>query len=118
MAEKTWYLKQCDLFERLAPAELAQLESRCRSRKFPRNGPIYLPADQADGVLLLTAGRVKICSFTPEGKQAILAFIEPGEIFGELAIFHGGDRDEYAEAAEASTVVLIPAASSASTSKK
>ena len=59
-------------------------------------------------MLLLASGRVKICGFTPDGKQSILTFIEPGEVFGELAIFDSGQRDEYAEAVLASTVLLIP----------
>lgn len=108
MAEKHWHLKNCDLFERLSPVRLKQLESYCSIRKFPRGSPIYLPADQARGVCLVVSGRVKICSFTIDGKQAILAFIEPGEMFGELAILEAGQRDEYAEATEATTVILIP----------
>ena len=110
MAEKIWYLKRCDLFERLSTDRLRAIEARCSARKVARGCPIYLPADEARGVLLLASGRVKICSVTAEGKQAILAFIEPGELFGELAILDQEQRDEYAEAAEASQIILIPAA--------
>jgi len=109
MSEKFWFLKRCDLFERLTPEQLRRVESRSRIREFPKGNPVYLPADQADGVLLLTKGRVKICSVTAEGKQGILTFIEPGEVFGELALFDEGDRDEYAEAVQKSTILLIPA---------
>ena len=108
MTEKYWFLKRCDLFGTLPDEQLQRMESRCRIREIPRNSPVYLPADAADGMLLLVSGRVKICGFTPEGKQSILAFIEPGEVFGELAIFEAGERDEYAEAVLASTVLLIP----------
>ena len=87
---------------------MIRLESRCRARSFERKSPIYLPAEQADGVLLLAKGRVKICNLTNDGKQAILAFIEPGELFGELALFDDGRREEYAEAIEPSSVILIP----------
>lgn len=109
MAEKHWYLKRCNLFDRLAPDELSRLEGRARLRKYARGNAIYLPADAADGVLLLAEGRVKICSFTGDGKQTILAFIEPGEMFGELALLQNGDREEFAEALVDSTVVLLPA---------
>lgn len=109
MTEQLWYLKQCDLLRGLTPEEFARLESRCRMRQFPRGTPIYLPADYADGVLLLASGRAKIGSFTDDGKQAILAFIEPGELFGELALLGGAEREEYAEAVEKSTVILLPA---------
>lgn len=107
MSEKIWYLKQCSLFQRLPSSELARLENRSRFRRFAKGSPIYLPSDQADGVLLLAEGRVKICHLTEEGKQSILTFIEPGELFGELALLGTGEREEYAEAAEKSAVVLI-----------
>lgn len=108
MAERIWYLKRCDFFERLSLDQLSRLEGRSRVKKYPRNSPIYLPADAADSVLLLAFGRARICNFTAEGKQAILAFIEQGELFGELALFHATEREEYAEAVEPSTVLLIP----------
>jgi CRP-like cAMP-binding protein len=110
MPEKHWFLKNCALFERLAPAELSRLESRARVRKYPGHCPVYLPADQADAVLLLASGRVKIGSLTTDGKESILAFIEPGEIFGELAIFGSGLREEIAQTIEPSTVVMFPRA--------
>ena len=109
MTEELWYLKQCDLFRRLSPEHLARLEPRCRSRTFKRGEPIYLPTESAQAALVLAEGRVKIGSLTDDGKQTILAFIEPGELFGELALLDGGPREEFAEAAEKSTVILIPA---------
>ena len=107
MSERLWYLKSCDLFKQLSADQLTALEARCRVRSFPRGTPIYLPADYADGVLLLAQGRVKIGSFTEEGKQTILAFVEPGEIFGELSLTGSEEREEYAEAVDKSIVVLI-----------
>ena len=108
MTERMWYLKRCKLFEQLPIEEIQALESVCRYRKFARGNPVYLPAEQADAVLLVLTGRVKICSFTSEGKQSILAFVDPGELFGELAVLGEDTRDEYAEALEASSVLLIP----------
>ena len=109
MSETFWFLKRCDLFRRLSSEELRELEGRSLLRKFPRRGLIYVPADHADGVLLLIAGRVQIGTITDEGKQVVLAFIEPGELFGELAVVESGEREDYAEAVEASTVALLPA---------
>lgn len=108
MTEKIWHLKKCNLFERLVPEELSRLEARSRAKSFARRSPIYLPNDDAASVLLLTKGRAKLCSLNGDGKQAILAFIEPGELFGELAVLGLPGREEYAEAVEDSTVVQIP----------
>ena len=106
--ERVWHLKNCELFERLSPDEIGRLESRSKMRNFARKALIYLPADEARSVLLLASGRAKISTFTPDGRQGILAFIEPGELFGELAVFDSAERGECAEAMENSTVVMIP----------
>lgn len=108
MQDKFWYLKSCELFARLTPEQISRLESRARFRKFPRNSMVYLPSDQSDSVVLLTSGRVKLFHLTAEGKQAVLAIIDPGEIFGELSLFGEGRRDEFAETMEPSTLVLLP----------
>lgn len=108
MAEKFWHVKSCPLFERLDESQLSWLESQCRGRELPAKTPIYLPADCDDRVFVLASGRAKICHATPEGKQSILSFIEPGELFGELALVTPGQRDEYAETVEKCLVVMIP----------
>jgi len=108
MAGNIWYLKTCKLFEHCTSSQLSLLESRCRMKSIAKRSPVYLPADEADSVLVLASGRIKICHLTGDGKQSILAFIEPGEIFGELAVLNVGQRDEYAEAVENSRIIAIP----------
>ena len=108
MNEKYWYLKKCPLFSQLTADQLGEIEASCFSREFSRGDVVYLPSDMSDSVLLLARGRVRIYHVTPEGKQAILGFIEPGEMFGELAIFSPTRREEHAEALEKSLAVLIP----------
>ncbi|MCA9132961.1 MAG: Crp/Fnr family transcriptional regulator [Planctomycetales bacterium] len=108
MAQTFWHVRNCSLFQRLSEPLLASLEQRARVRKFPKGTSIYLPTDQADGAFLLADGRVRIGSTTPDGKQCILALVEPGELFGELAVVDSGFREERAEASVNSTVVLLP----------
>jgi CRP-like cAMP-binding protein len=108
MSEAIWLLKRCPLFERLAPDECRRLEARSLAREFPRRSIIYFPDEPGESVLLLTTGRVKIMTVTPDGRQTILAFVEPGEVFGELAVLDPAPRDEYAEAVEDSRLLAIP----------
>jgi CRP-like cAMP-binding protein len=108
MAEKIWFVKRCDLFERLTPAESEHLERRAVMRAFRRGNMIYFPDDPGRSILVLLRGRVKIKSLTAQGKETILAFIEEGEVFGELALFDSEPRQEYAEAVENSQVLVIP----------
>jgi len=103
-----WHLRRCDLFSDLPAERLAKIEPRCRARQFVARTPIYLPSEVADSVFLLTSGMAKICNLTTHGKQSILTFVEPGELFGELAVFERETREEYVEAVETCTVVMIP----------
>ncbi len=102
-----WHLRNCSLFLRLTDLQWAMLERSARVRVYPRNSAVYLPRDDDHSVFLLVSGRIRLCSITPDGKQAILAFVEPGELFGELALVHQNAREERAEAAVDATVVQL-----------
>lgn len=106
--ERLWYIKHCRLFEQLTPDQTNRLERAARLRTFPKNASVYLPSDAADGVFLLAEGRVKLCSLTSEGKEAILAFIDAGELFGELALLGETQREEHASTVLPSTIILLP----------
>ena len=108
MSEKIWFLKHCDLFERLRPAEKRHLESRTRLRTFRPREIIYFPTDPGQSVLVLARGRVKIKALAQDGQETILAFIGPGELFGELALVDAEPRNEYAETMEEAVVLAIP----------
>jgi CRP/FNR family cyclic AMP-dependent transcriptional regulator len=109
MEERLWILKRCPLFETLDAVQLGLLERRAKMRTFAKKNLVYLPSDSADGVFLLAEGRVQLSSYTADGKQTVLGFIEPGELFGELALIHTGVREEHAEAVAKSLVIWIPA---------
>jgi len=110
MDDKYWYLKRCELFEQLQGTQIARLEAQSQVRVFERKSLVYLPDDESDSVLLLVSGRVRIYHITTEGKEALLAFIDPGELFGELTIIGQSEREEFAETMEKSQIVKIPAA--------
>lgn len=99
MAQQFWHVRNCSLFQKLNDRQFEFLEEKARVKKFSKGAPIYLPSDIADGTFLLAEGRVRIGSTTPDGRQCILGFVEPGEIFGELSLVDSGSREERAEAA-------------------
>lgn len=108
MPDSVWFIKNCDIFSHVAEEDVRWLEQQSKMRKLKKGEPVYLPSQEADGVLLVAKGRVKICHITPDGKQSILSFIDPGEIFGELALIDCDKRDEYAEASEATNLIMMP----------
>ena len=108
MAGPIWYLKTCDLFERLSDDEAGRLNRRALVRTFKKGSIVYAPAEAGQTVLVLATGRVKIYDLTHEGRETILAFVEQGELFGELAALDGQPRREFAEAVADCEVLAIP----------
>lgn len=108
MTQQFWLLKSCELFEQLPAAALERLEQLSQKKSFARKELIYLPSDAADSIFVVTEGRVRIYHINPDGKEAVLGFINQGELFGELAALEATDRNEYAEAMEKTTLVKVP----------
>lgn len=85
-AEKVWYLRQTGLFDRLSEPDLHRLAALSHMREYPRGQPIILGSEpDPDLIYLVKNGRVKIMAISPEGKKQILAILERGDVFGELA---------------------------------
>lgn len=50
---------------------------------------IYLEGEPASAVYFLVSGRVKSARITSAGREQIMNFLKPGEIFGDIAVFSG-----------------------------
>lgn len=104
---KLWYLKKFNLFEEFTPEEMEALVPITHMGRTPHGTPFYLPDDPSDRVFLLKEGRVKISKVSEDGKKLTLGILEPGEIFGELALVDEGPRGTIAEALEDTFICVI-----------
>ncbi|OFW15406.1 MAG: hypothetical protein A3F70_05070 [Acidobacteria bacterium RIFCSPLOWO2_12_FULL_67_14] len=75
-----------------------RLQAVTRTVDVKRGTKIYLPGDASDEIFLLRSGVVKISTITPDAREVILAFLHPGDVFGELAVVDESPRDHAAEA--------------------
>jgi CRP/FNR family transcriptional regulator len=84
-AEKLWYLRQTRLFDRLSAPDLQRLAQSSEMREYTRGEVILGPGPRSDVIHLVKAGRVKISTYSTDGKEQVLALLDRGDIFGELA---------------------------------
>jgi len=98
--KKLWYLKRINVFSGLSWREMRELKRITRMVSYRKNDLVYLPGDPSDMVFLLKKGRVKISRLSEEGREATLAILEPGEIFGELEALQGIPRESMVQALE------------------
>lgn len=97
---KYWYIKRVNLFAGLSHQELEQIAAMSRMVNKPKGEFIYLPGDPATSVYVLKEGRVKISLLSESGKEIGIDIIEPGEVFGELALVDDSPRKSLAQALE------------------
>ena len=103
-----WFIPPSDFLGKLRCEDHAALLALAETRTFRRQAPVFQAGSPGNNVYILKHGRVKIFALSPLGKQVILWFCFPGEIFGLAEMPRAGQREVYAEACAASTVLSIP----------
>src|SRR5262245_61121183 len=71
-------------FAGLDAAALDRVASGTRIRRFRRGEVVFHLGDPGDALFLISSGVVKITLPSETGEEAILATLQPGEVFGEL----------------------------------
>jgi len=97
---KLWYLERFRLLDVLTDEQKRKVRAMARMFDVKRGERIYLSGDPSDQIFLLKAGVVRISSSGGHQDETILAFLYPGDIFGELAVVDEAPRGHTATAHE------------------
>jgi CRP/FNR family transcriptional regulator, cyclic AMP receptor protein len=85
-------LTQVALFSELPQERIQELAQMVRRRTYHRGETIFHKGDPGNGLYLIINGQVKVLLPAETGEEAVLAVLESGEFFGELALFDGLPR--------------------------
>lgn len=80
---------------------------------YKRGKPIFRQGDPADAVFYIRKGKVRIAIVSNQGKEGVIAILEPGEFFGEGCLAGQPLHLATAVAVEESVVVTIAKATMA-----
>ena len=80
------------LFGKLPPADLDALLSHARVEHFPAGREVFAKGSPGRSMMAILAGSVRISAPSPTGRDIVLAILNPGEVFGEIAVLDGQDR--------------------------
>lgn len=69
---------------------------------------LFKEGEKGDAAYIINSGKIGIYKYV-EGQEVELAVLNPGELFGEMAIVDGSARMAHAVAIEESVVIKIPA---------
>ena len=62
--------------------------------EFHKNQHVFEQGDVADTVFYIQRGKVKLTVVSEQGKEAIVAILEPGQFFGEVTAIRGASRQQ------------------------
>lgn len=93
-------LQEMALFRDLDRDQLDRVLRVSVERSLSPEGFLFMQGDEAGRMYLVTAGRVRLSQFTPEGQQVTLRYVAPGEAFGVIAALSDAAYPVSAQAVE------------------
>ncbi len=100
-------LKSSPIFSSLNDDELGELADLSIERSFMPNEFIFWDGDAPEWFYIVAEGKVKVLKYSSLGKEFIIAFFGPGEMFGEVAVFENKPYPASAQAVVETKVVGI-----------
>jgi CRP/FNR family transcriptional regulator, cyclic AMP receptor protein len=105
--DKAALLSRSPLFSGLGPEELDRLVKYASTKRVRAGEVAFHKGAPGDQMFALMSGRVKIVTLSEEGKEVVLAVLNPGDIFGEISLLDGRERTATVLAAETSELLVL-----------
>jgi CRP/FNR family transcriptional regulator, cyclic AMP receptor protein len=100
-------LGDCVLFSGLSAEERAAIAAQARIRTFNAGETFFNLGSPGDHMMAVLSGTIRISVPSPDGKELVLTLIQPGEVFGELAVLDGKERSADAIAENECTLAIL-----------
>ncbi len=101
-------LTRSDLLASLGAEALERVATEAVTIRLERNDTLFSEGDEAQDLFVVQSGRIAIAKGSPDGRESLVALMEPGDIFGEMPLFDGEPRSASARALERSELVRVP----------
>jgi len=86
---------------------LKRIGTQKTTREYQDRQVIYSQGDAADAMFHIQNGSVKLVVASPRGKQAVIAILGPGDVFGEGCLINQSLRMSTATAIQLSTIACV-----------
>ncbi len=105
--DKRALLSEHSLLRHLPVETLDELAKYARIQRYDAKDVIFEMGAPGTGMMAVISGRVKISSVSAGGKEVVLEYINPGEVFGEIALLDGEERTADAVAVEPTELLVL-----------
>jgi len=95
---KIQFLRRVPIFGALNEDSMQRIASIMLEKAYSRKSIVFHEGDHGDTLYIIKSGRVKIAKVAIDGREKTLTIMQPGDFFGEMAIFDNLPRSATAEA--------------------
>ncbi|HMX20826.1 MAG TPA: cyclic nucleotide-binding domain-containing protein [Anaerolineales bacterium] len=106
LKQRVMFLDKMHLFNGLKEEQLSGIGQKLTEREFSAGSVIFKRGDKPDGFYMVYKGRVKVTRPRDVGED-FLAWLAPGDYFGEEALFENRNRSATITAMENSTLLFL-----------
>jgi len=106
-SDKAQIIKNSSIFSNLNDDELNELATLSIEHGFTPNEFIFWDGDSPEWFYIVAEGKVKVLKHSSSGKEFIIAFFGPGEMFGEVAVFENKPYPASAQAVIETKVIGV-----------
>jgi CRP-like cAMP-binding protein len=100
-----WYFECVDLYDILCPHKVESVAETHAVHRYRKDEYIYFPNEPANHIYMIAEGRVRIGHYLDNGKEVVIAILNAGEVFGELALAGEERRRDFAQSMDKSTMI-------------
>lgn len=86
------------IFKSLQYSELQKINTLISKKNYPKGSILFTKGQNSTQLYIVRYGSVKLYEMSEDGRQQIIRLLEPGDFFGELALFV--DKQQYLLTAE------------------
>lgn len=107
--EKTEILKEIVLFKDLTTFEIIKVNKVTKTRNFKSDEIIFKEGAIGDSLYIVKSGSVRVTKLDNGGEEKVLAILNPGDHFGEIALVDNHPRSATVIANEDTELIQIQA---------
>jgi CRP/FNR family transcriptional regulator, cyclic AMP receptor protein len=100
-------IRNVPLLARLASDDVRSLAQRGRVRNYSSGAVLFHEGEPGDSLHVVVEGRIRVAVVSSTGEEATVAYIGPGDCFGEFSVFDGRPRSATGIAAEKTKTFVV-----------
>ncbi len=107
LEEKCALLVNSSLFQNVSPTDMQHLARYSKIKAYKTREEICRRGEAGSQIFVIAKGKVSLHTDSDDGKELGFGFMGAGEIFGEIAVFDGGERTATVKAIEPAELLVI-----------